>query len=257
MMSLLKVFCLRCLLVPCGVSAILSTYVQGENLVIATGEWPPYVSSDLEYEGVTARIVRAAFEAAGDTVDFTFYPWSRTLLVSEEGEVDASFPWSHREERAELHFYSDPIGEYGYVFFHLTTTPFRWQRLEDLEALTIGATYSYNYGDDFIEGAERGLYRIEWASSDELNWRKLMAGRIDLFPQDRKAGYAQLLELFPGDSRFKVTHNLLPLKPTTTLHLLLPKSIPESANRLERFNTGLRMLTEDGQIERYLQESWQ
>lgn len=256
-MSLLKIFCSHWLLVASLFSVTLATPLRGENLVIATGEWPPYVSSSLAHDGVTARIVRAAFEAVGDTVEFKFYPWSRTLLVSETGEVDASFPWSHSVEREVGHLYSDPIGEYGYVFFHLKTTPFSWQRLEDLKGLTIGTTYSYNYGDEFIEGAERGLYRIEWVTSDELNWRKLMAGRIDLFPSDREAGYAELRELFPDDSRFKVTHHPLPLKPMTSMHLLFPKDIPESVQRLERFNAGLRMLTEDGRIERYLQESRQ
>lgn len=253
-MSFFRAVCLSQLLFFLGSGLCLFPTAHAENLVIATGEWPPYVSRDLEHDGMTARIVRDAFEAVGDTVEFRFYPWSRTLLVSEEGDVDASFPWSHSAEREEQYLYSDPIGEYGYVFFHLKATPFSWNRLEDLEGLTIGATYSYNYGDAFIEGAEQGLYQIEWVSADELNWRKLMAGRIDLFPSDREAGYAALRELFPDDSRLKITHHPTPLKPTTSIHLLFPRQIPESVPRLERFNDGLRMLVEDGRMERYLQE---
>lgn len=228
---------------------------HSETLVIATGKWPPYVSKELIHYGVTARIVQEAFEAVGDTVEFRFFPWSRTLLVSEEGEVDASFPWSHKAEREADHLYSDPIGEYGYVFFHLKTTPFDWNRLEDLRGLTIGGTNIYNYGDEFVEGAQQGLYQIEWVSSDELNWRKLMAGRIDLFPSDIEAGYAALRNLFPKETVERVTHHPLPLKPLTTMHLLFPREVPESAERRDRFNTGLRVLMEDGRIERYLQES--
>lgn len=231
--------------------------VQSENLVIATGEWPPYVSAHLKHQGVTAHIVREAFAAVGDTVEFRFFPWSRTMLMSEVGEVAASFPWSYQPDRAQAHLYSDAIGEYGYVFFHLKTTHFDWRQLDDLRGLTIGGTNSYNYGEAFVSGGEQGLFRLEWVSSDKLNWHKLLAGRIDLFPSDIEAGYAELRKLFPAETVNQVTHHPHPLKPLTTMHLLFPRQVPESADRLARFNEGLRRLREDGRMDQYLQRSRQ
>ncbi|MDX1457186.1 MAG: transporter substrate-binding domain-containing protein [Marinobacter sp.] len=231
--------------------------VRAETLVIATGEWSPYVSPQLKHYGVTARIVREALEVAGYEVEFQFYPWARVMLMSEQGLVDASFPWSHTPEREEHHLYSAAIGEYGYVFFHLKSTPFDWQNLGDLHGWVIGATNSYNYGAEFLAGAENGWYEVDWATSDKLNWRKLFAGRIDVFPNDLDAGYAALNDLFPADEVEKITYHPVPLKPMTTMHVLFSKEHPESAERMERFNAGLQQLIEEGKFERYQQESRQ
>ncbi|MBU6953063.1 ABC transporter substrate-binding protein [Hahella sp. HN01] len=234
---------------------LIAAPVASETLTVATGDWPPYVSPQLKHYGVTARIVKEAFEAAGDKVVFQFFPWKRTLLMSEEGLADASFPWSHKPEREAHHYYSDSIGRYGYVFFHLKTTSFEWRELSDLRSLKVGGTNSYNYGEDFVSASKDGLFEIEWVHSDELNWRKLLAGRLDIFPSDVEAGYAELRDLFPAEQANRVTHHPHPLKPLTTMHLLFSMEKPESVERLKRFNAGLQQLHAEGKIEQYLRES--
>ncbi|MDX1757524.1 MAG: transporter substrate-binding domain-containing protein [Marinobacter sp.] len=247
-----------CVFLFAGLFSLLAVGpVRAETLVVATGEWPPYVSPQLKHYGVTARIVREAFELAGYDVEFQFYPWARVILMSEQGLVDASFPWSHKPEREKHHLYSDAIGEYGYVFFHLKSTPFDWDSLDDLRGWVIGATRSYNYGAEFLAGAESGRYEVDWATSDKLNWRKLFAGRIDVFPNDLDAGFASLNDLFPPEDVERVAYHPVPLKTMTSMHLLFSKQHPQSADRLQRFNAGLRQLIEEGKLERYWQESRQ
>ncbi|MCH8499592.1 MAG: transporter substrate-binding domain-containing protein [Marinobacter sp.] len=230
---------------------------KSENLLLGTGEWPPYVSTELKHYGVTSRIVKEAFEAGGDQVVLKFFPWARALMMSEQGLVSATFPWSHQAERAVHHLYSDSIGLYGYVFFHLHTTRFDWTALEDLQEVRIGGTASYNYGDEFYQAVDNGVLTVEWVHSDELNWRKLLAGRIDVFPADIENGYATLRSLFPDSDVRKITHHPLPLKPLTSMHVLFPRNHPESHARRDRFNKGLRQLAEAGKLEEYLHESRQ
>lgn len=227
---------------------------DAEQLIVATGDWPPYVSKNLKHHGITAHITTEAFKLVGDDVTLKYYPWKRALLVSKNGLVDASFPWSHKPEREVDHLYSDPIGDYGYVIFHLKKTPFQWQSLKDLKSYRIGATSSYNYGDAFIAAGKSGELNIAWSHSDEINWKMLVRGRIDLFPSDREAGYAKLQEIFQRDAVELVTHHRKPLKPLTTMHLLFPKDNPKSEARLQRFNRGLAMLRESGKMEEYLSE---
>ncbi|MGI0115826.1 substrate-binding periplasmic protein [Zooshikella sp. RANM57] len=234
---------------------IMPVSVLAETLVIATGDWPPYVSTQLKYYGVTARIVKEAFEFSGDKVVFHFFPWSRVLKMSERGEMDASFPWSHKPEREQHHLYSDSIGEYGYVFFHLKQTDFDWESMNDLKLFVIGGTNSYNYGEAFLSASKEGIIKVEWVYSDELNWRKLLVKRIDLFPSDIEAGYAKLRELFSNKDVSRVTHHPQPLKPLTSMHLLFPKIKPESKERLRRFNKGIAHLRETGKFDLYLIES--
>lgn len=235
----------------------VNTLAETERIVLGTGEWPPYVSTELMHYGVTSRIVNEAFKTGGDEVVFQFFPWARTLLMAEQGLVDASFPWSHQAERELHHWYSDSIGEYGYVFFHLHTTPFNWRELEDLKEIRVGGTISYNYGDDFYWAIDNGEFTVEWVHSDELNWRKLLAGRIDVFPADIENGYATLRNLFPDSEVRKVTHHPLPLKSLSTMHVLFPRSHPDSEARRDRFNEGLSQLREAGKPEQYLHESRQ
>src|SRR5690606_13605971 len=149
-------------------------------------------------------IVRDAFREAGYEVELRYFPWPRALLAGEKGQVDGTFVWSHKPEREANFLYSDAVGEYGYVFFHLKSTPFDWRSLDDLYRFKIGGTTSYNYGEEFLQAGQDGRLSLEWVSSDELNWRKLMAGRIDLFPQDIFVGYAQLADLFPSKQAGRV-----------------------------------------------------
>ncbi len=232
-----------------------STLVHSETLTIATGDWPPYVSPQLKHYGVTARIVKEAFEMSGDKVVFQFFPWKRAMLMSEKGLLDGTFPWSHKPEWATHHYYSQAIDENGYVFFYLKSRRFNWQTLKDLRNLTIGGTNSYNYGKEFLDTSKNGIYSIEWIHSDELNWHKLMAGRIDLFPNDVAVGYAQLYDLFPSEQVNKITHHPLPLKPLTNLHILFSKADPEALERQQRFDIALQQLKESGKYEQYHRES--
>ncbi|MDX1451841.1 MAG: transporter substrate-binding domain-containing protein [Oleiphilaceae bacterium] len=233
---------------------LVSTPTLAEKIVLATGDWPPYVSEDLKHQGVTARIVREAFRLAGEDVEFQYYPWKRALILSEKGAVDGTFPWSLKPERAEDHLYSDPIGDYGYVIFHFKSKPFDWETIEDLKPYKIGGTNGYNYGNAFLTAAKNGDIRVEWAPSDDINWQLLLKGRIDLFPSDREAGYTKLRELFLDEEVALVTHHPIPLKPLTPLHLLLPKSNPLSEQRLEQFNKGLAILKERGRYHALLKE---
>nr|WP_245555163.1 transporter substrate-binding domain-containing protein [Hahella ganghwensis] len=211
----------------------------------------------MKHYGVTARIVKEAFEESGYEVVFQFFPWKRTILMSEQGLVDASFPWSRKPEREKHHLYSKPVGEYGYVFFHQKNRSFQWNTLKDLHDMTIGGTNSYNYGEEFITAAKNGYFLIEWVHSDEINWRKLLAGRIDLFPSDVEAGYAKLRDIFPDEKADRITHHPHPLKPLTPMHVLFSKEKPENQERLERFNQGIKKLISDGRFEQYLMESRQ
>ncbi|MFE8070487.1 transporter substrate-binding domain-containing protein [Marinobacteraceae bacterium S3BR75-40.1] len=228
--------------------------VASEKVVLSIGDWPPYISPDMKHNGVTSRVVVEAFARAGVEVELQVMPWARAKLMAREQVVDGTFAWSHKKERERYFLYSDAVAEYGYVFFHLRSRPFDWQTLADLKGMTVGGTLSYNYGDDFYKAARSGLFTLELMSGDILNWRKLLAGRIDLFPQDINAGYAQLHKFFSPADYNRITHSAHPLKPLTTLHVLFPRDAPRSRALRERFNKGLAALRKEGRIEAYWAE---
>ncbi len=223
-----------------------------DTIRLTNGEWPPYLSERLPHYGIASRITTAAFELSGIQVQYGFFLWKRAYDQAKVGRWDGSIGWSKNKER-EQHFYiSDPIFKFDYVFFHLRSFDFDWQTLDDLADISVGGTLSYNYGDAVHHAEANGTLKLHRVAKDELNFRKLIKGKIDLFLQDRLVGYSMLREEF-ADFAQQVTHHPRPVV-THFGHLLLSKKLPENQQRLQLFNKGLRQLRQSGQIDQFFQE---
>lgn len=230
--------------------------VDGRTMRVAIGEWPPFVSEDLEHYGLAARIVTEAFAAVGNDVRYRFYPWKRAYLETRQGDQDATAIWTKTPDREGEVLFSDPVLTADKVFFHLEDTEFDWSSIEDLEGYTVGATRGYGYGDAFDEAVKDGRIDVEYVDSDLQNFRKLIRGRIDLFPMTEAVGYSILNTRFEDDQIADVTRHPRPMQ-QAVFHLLFSKTVDGNEAMLERFNRGLAVLRENGRIEQYLRESRQ
>ena len=141
------------------------------------------------------------------------------------------------------------------VFFHLKTAPFNWQTIEDLKGMKIGGTIGYTYGQEFDRAVDSGKISIDWASLDLQNFKKLVAGRIDIFPQELDVGYGIIGEL-PETEAARITHHPKTIIETTH-HLLFSKKIKKNRRLLHVFNTGLSDLREQGKLEPFFKASRQ
>jgi polar amino acid transport system substrate-binding protein len=135
------------------------------------------------------------------------------------------------------------------VFFHLKSEPFRWRDNPQLRDVTIGGTIGYQYSFDGYPGI-----RIDRsASTDELNFLKLLAGRFQIFPSNLDVGlYFLHRELPPADAAL-VTWDPEPYD-TTAYHLVLNRKNPASPDYLARFNRGLQRLKASGKYQQYLDD---
>ncbi|MCP4687520.1 MAG: amino acid ABC transporter substrate-binding protein, partial [Desulfobacterales bacterium] len=95
-----------------------------ETITLTNGEWPPYMSERLEHHGVVSRIVVEAFALEGVRVEYSFFPWIRALSLAKAGAFDGSVVWWKTPEREKDFFFSDPVLDVRYVFFHLKSNPF-------------------------------------------------------------------------------------------------------------------------------------
>lgn len=225
-----------------------------ESLRITNGEWPPYLGAELPHYGVASRIVSAAFAQSGIKVRYGFFPWSRALQLARNGHWDGSAVWLASPEReADFHL-SDPVVEARYVFFHLREQAFDWKEIDDLAGLRVGGTLAYDYGESFQAAERDGLIKVERVSSDEQNFARLLARRIQVFPMDVEVGHAMLKKYFAPGEQARVTWHPLPLR-TDPLRLLLTRKDAANAERMQRFNEGLRQVRAHGNIERWLEEA--
>ncbi len=120
--------------------------------------------------------------------------------------------------------------------------------MDDLKDLKIGITLGYEYSEEFTKAMNEQIIKTETVSRDELNYRKLLGKRIDIFPNDPTVGYAQLRSIFPPEKVKLFTHHPTPLV-STSLNLIISKKCKDAKWYIEKFNSGLKKLDRSGKLQ--------
>ena len=231
-----------------------SHIVSAQSIRITNGEWPPYMSENLKYYGVTSRIVTEAFALEGIKVEYGFFPWKRSFILAQEGKWDGSAVWSKTKEREMDFYFTLPVIHDTTVFFHRKDYPFDWADYEDLKGLKIGATLEYNYGEQFHDALKKGKITVELVSSDKTNFKKLMGKRIPIFVCNIEVGYSLINQMYDKETASLITSHPRPVK-QDTLSLILTKKNPKNRQLVEVFNKGIEKLKQTGKMDQYVEES--
>jgi len=236
------------------IMGVVSVASAGEAIRITTGEFPPWSSETLKNYGITSHIISEAFKLEGYEVEFTYFPWSRVYESAKDGkEFQATSYWYPSEERAREFHYSDALQTDQMVFFHMKDKPLPdWETLDDLKGKRIGATREYTYTKEFWDAKDSGRLDIEVANTDELNFKKLLKGRIDMFATGPLSGQKVLRESFGPEAADRVAFHSKPLV-APTAHLLFSKQLENGEELVVAFNRGLAKLRDSGHY-RQLQE---
>ena len=241
-------------LLPVAAGLLLSSAVASaeEVITLTSGEWLPYISEKSPHYGPISRIVSEAFALEGVRVNYVFRPWSRAYAEADTDSANGSIGWSTSKrdtERNRRFYFSDTVFDGQSVFFHLKSYPFQWNSFAQLAGMRIGGTAGYEYR--FDKNPQIKIDRS--AASDELNFRKLVAGRFDLFPASLDVGqYILRNELTPEQASL-VTWNPKPYN-ITDYHLILNKKNAANRRYLILFNRGLKRLKASGKYAQYMQD---
>jgi polar amino acid transport system substrate-binding protein len=139
----------------------LSQAQPPEELLISVGDWPPYLSADLQHGGVIAHLISDLFADEGYQVNFQFLPWPRAYAAAAAGRFDATAVWMHKGEREADFLFSAPLLDEQFVFFHLKNQPFDWQEFTDLNGMRLGGGLEYSYGEAFDSFLSKGTVKME------------------------------------------------------------------------------------------------
>ncbi|MCP4159560.1 MAG: ABC transporter substrate-binding protein [Deltaproteobacteria bacterium] len=232
----------------------LSNSSAEETIRVAVGEWPPYYSENLKHYGPALHIVTEAFALGGIKVHYEFFPWGRALYLVKKGDWDATCCWAKTIERDTFIIFSEPVHPDETVFFHLKEYKFKWKSVEDLKGIEIGATISYSYSEELEAAEKAGKLIIERVPTDELNFRKLLKGRIQIFPLAKDVGYAMLNKVFKPEDVQKFTHHPKPTR-VGYLRIAFSKKLKQSKKLKTIFNNGLNILKKNGKYDKYFKES--
>ncbi len=224
---------------------------QADTLRIGTGEYAPWTTKDSQHSGLINRIVKEAFRRQGYHVDFVFVPWVRARTETELGRFDASSFWFRNPEYETQYLLSNTIFVQREVFFYLKQKPLpSWRTLGDLKDLVFGATIGYSYTPQFWEMAKEKELQVEETSSDIVNFRKLVRGRIDIFPCEEVTGWRILNREFNhGIANLVATHDK-PLR-SAEVTLLMSRQRPESQQLMNLFNLSLEKMMDDGTLDSF------
>jgi len=227
---------------------LISTASFSETIKITNGEWEPYLS-EYSYEyGLASHIVTEAFAQEGISIKWGFFPWKRSFELAKKGTWDASAVWWPTEETKNDFLISVPVATTSFVFFHIKGRQFQWESFDDLKGLNIGYTGGYAYGKEFMDAVDKGTIKVDKISSDEKNFKKLLHGRLDIFPNDPIVGYAQIRNTFKPEEVERFTHHPKEFE-KNTLNLIISKKCKKGSFYLEKFNSGMDKLKKSGKLD--------
>lgn len=224
---------------------------SSKKVVLATGEWPPYTSENLEGYGFNTEIMTKAFEVKGYEVEYQFEKWPRCVELTKAHNVFGTFPWGKTEERKEFFVWSDIVTFGNEVFWYMDGTdgiPEDFTGFDSIEGLKHGGVAAYSYLDKFDENN----VPIEEAPDEAAALKKLFNGRVDMMPGSLLTTIALIEEIYPEEKdQFKYLKTPLNVN---DMALMVAKDYPNKEQIIEDFNEGLKEIYLNGQIEDILKK---
>lgn len=228
-----------------------TTVFAAETVKMAVGDWAPYTSESDISGKLTEKIVTEAFKLEGITVIYEYYPWKRSLEMVRSGMADGTFPWNKADDKInDFYFNSEVLLKDDGVYFHLKTTKFKWNTIQDLKKYKVGVTIGYK---DEKRYEDIGIL-TDKAPSEEMNFRKLLAGRIDVYHTSKIVGYAAIAKLFTPEEAKLIT-NHPKIVTTNKYFILFSKKTPNGRMFAEKFDSGFKKLKASGRYRQILEES--
>jgi len=240
---LLTMLCLlTALTVPGG-------WAAERKLVLATCNWEPFFGETLLNGGYVIEITREAFRHAGYEIDVKFVPWKRAVELAKTGEYDGVIGTNYSEERARTYRLTDVVYIEENGFFRKKGRSITYTALQDLTPYTIGYMRGGSFGAEFDAAT---YLKKEDVTDNEMNIRKLKAGRIDLFISARVIVLHLLRTKYPewkDEIEFIEPPFLL-----INVHHAISRAVPDYEKVVTDFNRGLKEIRDDGTYQKIFEK---
>ena len=164
---------------------ISSSTVFAKTIFLVTLESPPAeYSENGKPTGRNVEIVEEGLKRMGYDCKISFLPWKRALLMVEEERADGIVDVAYSEERAKYLYYphEEIYIEEWYAFKRKESNLMLDQDLGNAGKITLGISRGFVYGGIIQEAINNHRFkRIEEVHNNELNIKKLVAKRFDMF----------------------------------------------------------------------------
>lgn len=236
------------------VALLLSLPVNADNPISVTiyGDeaYPPYSFVEAgEFKGIYVDYLRKLNQRVqGYRINIKPIPWKRGLAMLKTGEAFALFPPYQFADRDYIHPYSLPLNKESIVITcssSVMTHP-RREFQSDFSDVTLGINGGYLLSESLQAAIKLKQIHIDEARGNEINIRKLAAGRIGCYVNDRLSIHYALSKL-KADPRADATIKELKLidtveiaSQTAYIAYSAVTNLPYKADFIDKLNTAIR-----------------
>jgi ABC-type amino acid transport substrate-binding protein len=208
---------------------------------------PFFMQDGDKFTGLNVDLVAEAGRRIGITVEFRQIPFKRLELELSQGNVaniECGFSFSRTEAREKyLTFGKVPIQPTDYTLF-VRTGKNGIETLDALSGKVIGVRAGFRLPDAIAQGIRDNHWRIDEANSDDVNFKKLILGRVDAVLTNRDVGLYTLREL-----KMDGVHPIWPPVTHLDTYMVFPKK-QNSEMLAAAFDNAFSSMVADGTIER-------
>jgi len=204
-----------------------------------------YYNEDKTLTGISIEIIDRLKTKVGSKVPIKIVPWSRGLKITKKKKNSALFSMLRTPDREKLFKWVGPLVEFSVVFFKKTGAPIYLNSVEDAKKVRkIGVTKNVANHEMLLAMGFKNLDVLQ-SGADEKNIKKLVKGRIDLWPTTyfgglynaKKLGYEGMIEPITDFPVFQG-------------HLYLVFNIKTADNVVNKWQVALDSLKENGTLDK-------
>lgn len=209
-----------------------------EELLFTTEDLPPFNMLDKNKAtviGIAADKVNEIMLRTKLPYKIELLPWARAYQMAQDSPRTCVFSTTRTALREAKFKWVGPLVSSSWAMYGLKDRKFTLATLEDAKNLTIG-TYNADVRDGYLR--DKG-FKVETAMRDELNPRKLLAGRIDLWASGTFEAPALLVPA-------KLTDRIVPVFKFNQVELYLACNLGMADDLIARMNSTLTAMVSDG-----------
>lgn len=166
---------------------------------------------------------------------------------------DMIFTYSKNKEREKYLIYPQESHiDFSWNFFIRKEDlgKYKFNSMEDLKGLTIGATKEFSYTPEFWKAGNEGLFKLDIIVKNNLQISKLLNKRFDMVPMNTLITY---YELKKSGIISKVDFLPTPLKKSSYYNVFVKKSdYPNLEELVKKYDEVLKEMKEDGTLKAIL-----
>ncbi|MBV8679017.1 MAG: transporter substrate-binding domain-containing protein [Aquitalea sp.] len=209
-------------------------------LRVLTEDYPPFsmLGAGGRISGLSTEIVQELFKRAGTNYGIELLPWIRAFNLAVLEANTCLYSTTRTDVREHQFKWIGPLVENPWVLYARAENRHAILSLEEVRPFKIGG-YAGDATSQYL--IDRG-FDVDLANNDQLNVRKLLAGRIDFWATGKYLGASLLAREKVSQLKPVLTFN------TTLLYLACNPAMADS--QVQQLNDVLRGMQRDGILAR-------